>query len=146
MDWIFQTLVILHVIGATIWTGGHLVLSTTVLQKTLKLKDKNILLDFEEQYERIGMPALLSQIITGVILAIYYSNDFWIIFLMDNKIHTIITIKFILLIITSATAIHAKIKVLPSLSNDSLPYMGKHVYIITIVAVVYVIIGVLVRL
>ena len=146
MDWIFQTLVILHVIGATIWTGGHLVLSTTVLQKALKLKDKNILLDFEEQYERIGMPALLSQIITGVILAIYYSNDFWIIFLMDNKIHTIITIKFILLIITSATAIHAKIKVLPSLSNDSLPYMEKHVYIITIVAVVYVIIGVLVRL
>mgnify|MGYP007063412016 FL=1 len=123
MDWIFQTLVILHVIGATIWTGGHLVLSTTVLQKALKLKDKNILLDFEEQYERIGMPALLSQIITGVILAIYYSNDFWIIFLMDNKIHTIITIKVILLIITSATAIHAKIKVLPSLSNDSLPYM-----------------------
>ena len=92
------------------------------------------------------MPAILSQIITGVILAIYYSNDFWIIFLMDNKIHTIITIKFILLIITSATAIHAKIKVLPSLSNDSLPYMEKHVYIITIVAVVYVIIGVLVRL
>jgi len=146
MDWIFQTLVILHVIGATIWTGGHLVLSTTVLQKALKLKDKNILLDFEEQYERIGMPALLSQIITGVILAIYYSNDFWIIFLMDNKIHTIITIKFILLIITSATAIHAKIKVLPSLSNDSLPFMAKHVYIITIVSVIYVITGVLVRL
>tara|TARA_B100000959_G_C14514899_1_gene432905 strand:+ start:239 stop:517 length:279 start_codon:yes stop_codon:yes gene_type:complete len=92
------------------------------------------------------MPALLSQIITGVILAIYYSNDFWIIFLMDNKIHTIITIKFILLIITSATAIHAKIKVLPSLSNDSLPYIAKHIYIITIVAVIYVIIGVLVRL
>jgi len=60
MDWIFQALVILHVIGGTIWTGGHLVLSTTVLQKALKLKDKNILLDFEEQYERIGMPALLS--------------------------------------------------------------------------------------
>jgi uncharacterized membrane protein len=33
---LFKILVILHTLGATVWTGGHLVLAATVLPQALK--------------------------------------------------------------------------------------------------------------
>jgi uncharacterized membrane protein len=62
-------LVLLHVLGATIWAGGHLILSIAFLPKALKERKLNIILDFEKQYERVGIPALLLQVITGFWMA-----------------------------------------------------------------------------
>jgi len=52
------TAIVLHVLAATIWTGGHIVLATTVLPKILKTKNIDKLLEFEMGYEKVGMPAL----------------------------------------------------------------------------------------
>jgi uncharacterized membrane protein len=38
---LFKILVILHTLGATVWTGGHLVLAATVLPSALKHRDPN---------------------------------------------------------------------------------------------------------
>jgi putative copper export protein len=62
-------LVLLHVLGATIWAGGHLILSIGFLPRALKERKLNIILDFEKQYERVGIPALLLQVITGFWMA-----------------------------------------------------------------------------
>ena len=50
-------LILLHVLGATIWVGGHLILSITFLPKTLREKDVMIIKNFEQHFERVGLPA-----------------------------------------------------------------------------------------
>jgi hypothetical protein len=64
-----QGILLLHVLGATIWTGGHLVLAITVLPRALRAKDPSIVEQFEGGYEKLGMPALVLQLLTGLWLA-----------------------------------------------------------------------------
>ncbi|TXI68546.1 MAG: hypothetical protein E6Q41_04000, partial [Cyclobacteriaceae bacterium] len=65
-------LILLHVLGAAIWVGGHLILSLGFLPQALKQRDISIILNFERHYEKIGMPALLLQVVTGVSMALIY--------------------------------------------------------------------------
>jgi uncharacterized membrane protein len=62
-------LLTLHVLGVCVWAGGHLVLATTVLPRALARRDARILRAFEEPFERIGIPALIIQVATGIWLA-----------------------------------------------------------------------------
>ena len=62
-------LVILHVLGATVWTGGHLVLALAVLPRVLRERAPAELLRFEAGFEKIGIPALLLQVASGLLLA-----------------------------------------------------------------------------
>jgi putative copper export protein len=63
----YRYLVILHLIGASVWVGGHLVLSLAILPRALRAKDPEIIRDFEAGFERIGIPALLVQVVTGTL-------------------------------------------------------------------------------
>ena len=63
----YSLLLLLHILAATVWTGGHLVLALTVLPRALRARDPQILLQFESGYERVGMPALLLQVLTGLL-------------------------------------------------------------------------------
>ena len=49
-------LLILHLVAATIWVGGHLVLAIGYLPKALKHNDFSYIGNFEKTYEPIGMP------------------------------------------------------------------------------------------
>ena len=49
----------LHLLAATVWTGGHIVLATTLLPYALKNKDLVFIKRFEHCYEKIGIPAWL---------------------------------------------------------------------------------------
>ena len=51
-------LLIFHLLAATIWVGGHLILSIGLLPKALKERDPEIITNFEKSYEKIGLPAL----------------------------------------------------------------------------------------
>lgn len=62
-------LLFLHLLGATVWVGGHLVLLLGVLPRAMRQRDPQPVRQFEQLYERIGIPALLIQIITGFWLA-----------------------------------------------------------------------------
>src|SRR5256885_1975814 len=66
---IYYLVLCLHVIGACVWVGGHLVLATRVLPRALREKKAAIIQEFEHGYEQIGMPALGVQILTGLWLA-----------------------------------------------------------------------------
>ena len=65
----YGLLLLLHILAATIWTGGHIVLSTVVLPRALRERSPESLLRFERGYEKIGIPALLIQVGTGIALA-----------------------------------------------------------------------------
>src|SRR5690606_12480673 len=62
-------LLFLHLLRASVWVGGHLVLLFSVLPGALRGRDVQPVRAFEQLYERVGIPALLVQIITGVWLA-----------------------------------------------------------------------------
>lgn len=133
---------LLHVLGATVWTGGHLVLAATVLPRSLRDRDCASLLRFESAYERIGMPALLLQVITGPWLAHRIVPDFhrWLDF-ADPLCRPIAT-KLVLLALTATFAVHARLRVLPHLSSGKLVTLAWHVYPVTAASVLFVVAGV----
>ena len=45
---LYRILIALHLIGAAVWIGGHLVLATTILPRALRNRDPSIILDFEQ--------------------------------------------------------------------------------------------------
>jgi putative copper export protein len=133
-------LVLLHVFGATIWAGGHLILSIGFLPKALKEKNIRIILDFEKQYERVGIPALLLQVITGFWMAsIYIPFDDW--FSLATSHHAYLWIKIVLLLSTIGFAIHARLFIVPNLTVEKLPSLAFHIIVATVLAVSFVITG-----
>ncbi|MBI2492153.1 MAG: copper transporter, partial [Candidatus Rokubacteria bacterium] len=68
----YRLLVTLHLLGAAVWVGGHLVLSLSVLPRALRTRDPAIIRDFESAFERVGLPALLVQVLTGLWLALHW--------------------------------------------------------------------------
>jgi hypothetical protein len=48
----------LHVLAATVWTGGHLVLALVLLPRVLRERAVKDLLRFESGYERSGWPGV----------------------------------------------------------------------------------------
>lgn len=139
------TLLALHVLGACVWAGGHLVLATTVLPRALRARRAVILLDFERGYERIGMPALAVQILTGLWLAhrLLGPPDNW--FGATPHAH-LVQFKLLCLAGTAALAVHAKTRVLPRLRDDNLPVMAWHIAGVTFLSVLFVLAGVSLRL
>ena len=70
----FGVVLLLHLLGATVWTGGHLILATVILPRALKHSDVEGIRNFENAYERIGIPALIVQIATHYQLVIPFAN------------------------------------------------------------------------
>ncbi len=61
-----RILLFLHLIGASIWLGGHLILALKILPPAWRARDPAPIRAFEERYEALGLPALLLQVITGI--------------------------------------------------------------------------------
>jgi putative copper export protein len=141
----YYVLLLLHILGATIWTGGHVVLATTVLPRALRAKRAAILSDFEQGYERVGMPALGVQIVTGLWLAhrLLGSPALWF---DANPLARVVQFKLLCLAGTAALAIHAKTRVIPRLNDDNLPVLAWHIAGVTVFSVLFVLAGASARL
>ncbi len=135
----------LHVLGATIWTGGHLVLALTVLPRALREKRATILIEFERGYERLGLPALAVQVVTGLWLAhrLLGAPDQW---LAATPLARVVQFKLLCLTGTLALALHARTRVIPRLRDDNLPVLAWHIAGVTTLAGLFVIAGASARL
>ena len=102
---------LLHLLGATVWTGGHLVLATTILPRALRERRIDGLLAFESAYD-------------------------W-----RQPVSRLVMLKFGLLALTGAFAVHARLRVLPRLSPATLPLLAWHVVPVTLLAVAFVVVG-----
>jgi putative copper export protein len=137
-----QAILLLHVLGASIWTGGHLVLAITVLPRALRAKDPSIVEQFEAGYEKLGIPALVLQLLTGLWLAYRLLPDPGAWFAFGSPAATNIFAKVILLVLTLALALHARLRVIPRLNAERLPTLAAHVILVTILSVLFVVVGV----
>lgn len=141
----YGILLLLHLLAATIWTGGHIVLSLVILPKALREQSSQQLLDFESVYEKVGMPALLVQITSGLMLAHTLIPDVNQWFDTNSPLARVIMAKLLLLGITLAFALNARLRVIPNLSTHTLTTLAWHIRAVTIISVVFVVVGVSAR-
>lgn len=141
----YGLVVFLHVLGASVWVGGHLVLALTVLPRALKARQPEILLAFERGFERVGMPALLLQVVTGLWLAHRYLPAIADWFTLGARIPAHVLAKLALLAGTLALAASARWRVIPRLTPQMLPTLAWHVALVTLFAVLFVAVGVSLR-
>jgi putative copper export protein len=127
-------LILVHVLGASVWVGGHLILTIGFLPRALQLKDGSIITGFEKSFERIGIPALLAQIITGLWMAsLYIPPSQW--FSLASVHHQYLWIKLGLVVGTLALAVYARFFIIPRLSVHNLSTMAFHIVLVTLLAV-----------
>lgn len=138
----YNVLLLFHVLAATIWTGGHIVLCTVVLPKAIQKESPQTLLEFESVYEKVGIPALITLIITGSGLAYQILPDVSLWFALDLGVSRSILLKLVLLSLTTCLALNARFRVIPKLSNDNLKLMAWHIVLVTLLSIMFVVIGV----
>lgn len=138
---LYGILVVLHLLGASVWVGGHLVLACSVLPKALRARDADVVRDFERSYERIGIPALVAQVITGLWLAGLRLPDAAMWFDFSNPVGRLIGIKLILLAMTAALAIDARLRIIPKLTDENLVPLAWHIVPVTLLAVLLLVVG-----
>ena len=142
-------ILILHLIAATIWVGGHLALAIGFLPQALKRKDFSYIGNFEKTYEPIGMPSLAVLVITGILMAYDYNAGLSSWFSFATPIERVVSLKLICLLTSICFAISAQTRVLPKLRKgqlNKLSEMAVHIICVTLIGVVMVILGSLVRI
>jgi len=141
----YRLLVALHLLGATVWVGGHLVLCLSVLPRALRSHDPGIVREFESGFERLGIPALLLQVVTGLWLATYWVPNIaeWV--SPATPPARLVLLKLALLATTVALAIHARVRVLPGLDAATLRVLAYHIVAVTLVGLGMLLVGVAIR-
>jgi putative copper export protein len=136
---------VLHLLAASIWIGGHLLLLIRYLPEALKNSSAEIITDFEKKFELIGIPALLIQIITGILMAYHYDVGVSKWFTFENQIEKVISLKLMLLFTTLILAIHARLFIIPKLNKNNLKQLGWHILLVNIIAIAMLILGSFIR-
>ena len=98
--------------------------------------------NFESAYEKIGMPALIIQVITGLMLAHRMLPDVSLWFDMSIPLAHGIAAKLTLLGLTVLFALDARFRVVPKLSASNLVDMAWHIIPVTLFSILFVIVGV----
>jgi putative copper export protein len=139
-------LLIFHLLAATVWIGGHLLLVTLYLPKAIKENDRFVILEFQGQYERLGMTSLLILVASGVAMVLdfgIYPNR-W--FHFSDSMETAVSLKLLLLAATFALAMSARFFVIPRLK--SVPGMfgiAAHIVSVTVIGILMLIVGSAIR-
>ena len=138
-------LLIIHLICATIWVGGHLFLVIRVLPKALSEKDVVGLKSFKDKFEPLGMPSLIFLVVTGIWMAYDYNATLSTWFSFSNNIERVISIKLILLLLTVVLAVLADRIIFPKLNQNNLNIAAIPILLVTVIGVVMLILGSFVR-
>ncbi|PAV46716.1 copper transporter [Pseudomonas sp. HAR-UPW-AIA-41] len=134
-----RILLYFHLLGASVWIGGHLVLALGILPGALRRGDVQAIRNFEQIFEKIGLPALLLQVVTGLWLAsLWLPHALW---LGDSPQATLIQTKLGLLALTAALGVHARLVLIPRLTAERLPALGWHITLITLSALAFAWVG-----
>jgi len=139
-------LVIVHALAATVWTGGHLVLDLGVLPRALRAQNAAAIRSFEETFEPLGLTALAIQVITGLWMGWIYLPGFQGLLNPANPIGMLVGVKLLLLAGTCALALHARLRLIPNLRDDTLSGLAWHIRGITALAIAFVVVVALIRL
>lgn len=141
-----KLLVVLHALGASIWTGGHLLLAISVLPPALTAGDPEPILRFERSFERLGIGALALQVATGLALARLDLGRWDALWGFEPGIASSVDLKLLLLAATLALALQARLRLIPQLTAATLPRLAIQIAMITALAVAMLSLGAGIRL
>lgn len=136
-----------HLLSAAIWVGGHILLLLRYAPEAYKTSNKHLILQYESRYEKIGLPALVILVGTGIAMAMNYGVTPGEWFLFSTPIERAVSFKLLLLFITVAFALSAQLKVIPKLkagSNNLLPLLW-HIGFVTTIGIIMLVLGSYVR-
>jgi len=139
----FTIILLLHILSATIWVGGYLMLSFTSLPKALKNKSQENIARLKTDYNKISIHILIFQLLTGLWLAYNFVPDIASWFSFKIIFSHLIAGKLSLLVITFILAIYARSKIIPELSEKNLKSLAVNIIVVTILSVGFVFIGML---
>ncbi len=132
---------IIHLLAATIWVGGHLLLAICYLPTALKKKDPHIILNFEKKFEVLGMYSLALLIITGIWMAYDFGITIETWFAFKSGFEKVISIKLILLFCTFFYAICAQFYVIPNLNENNINRIALIIISVTSIGVAMLVLG-----
>lgn len=136
-----RVVLVLHLLGAAVWAGGHLVLALVVLPRALRERDAQRVSEFEAAFEKLGLPALAVQVATGLWLAHRLLPDprGWL--TVSNPLSAAVAAKLALLAATVGLALHARLRLVPRLDARTLRPLAAHIVAVTVLAVLFVVVG-----
>lgn len=141
----YPIVLILHVLGATVWTGGHLVLAISWLPRALRTRSVDALRAYEDGFERVGIPALVTQVVTGLWLADRWLGGLRRLPALETPHAHGVALKLGLLALTVLLALDARLRIIPKLRSDNLGALAWHIIPVTVVSVLFVAAGVWMR-
>ena len=131
----------IHLAAASVWVGGHLVLAISLLPEALSKRDPEMIRSFERVYERIGLPAMALQVITGFWMSFRLRPDIASWTDWGDPTALTISLKLACLVATIGLAAHARLFIIPRLNAARLPALGSHIIAITTLVLVFVWLG-----
>lgn len=141
-----QIALIFHLLAATVWVGGHLFLAIRYLPEALKKKDASVLTHFKDKFEPVGLPSLLTLLITGILMAYHYDVTVSHWFSFSGSIEKVVSAKLLLLLLSVGMAINAQLFVFPKIKSDNLRPVAFQIIAITIIGVAMLVLGSMVRI
>jgi putative copper export protein len=142
----YTLIVMLHLLGASVWVGGHVILSLAVLPPALRQRDPAPVRAFEQRFGKIGLPALALQVVTGLWLARYWIADWTRWFTFGSPQAALIAVKLGLLALTAMLGLHARVRLIPRLTADTLPRFAGHLLAVTLLGLGLLVAGSGIRL
>jgi len=136
-----SVLVILHILGASIWIGGMLIMALGVLPKAKKAKSASLIKDYEGSFHILGMIALTLQFLTGFRLAMIYTGGMKGLFDFSNHLAVLFVWKLALLILTMVLFVVFKKKTLAKLTDENIGSASNMIWNITIFAIALMVLG-----
>lgn len=137
--------IVLHVLAATIWTGGHLALVFMYLFPAIKEKNLSELLKFEDKFGIIGIPSLVILVITGLYQSYTFEPDLTNWFNFSNHISAHFSAKIIMILGIVALALDMKFRVMKQKIPNVFSFSW-HILTVTFLSVLLVITGLSIRL
>lgn len=139
-------LLIIHLLAATVWIGGHLILAIRYLPEAIKTKDLDNLKSFKDKFEPVGIPSLTTLVITGILMAYDYDVTLVKWFSFSSGIEKVISIKIILFFISLILAISAQLYIFPKLTACKHHYVTILIIVVTFIAISMLVLGSLIRI
>jgi putative copper export protein len=134
-------LVILHILGASIWIGGMLIMALGVLPKAKKTNDASLLKNYEGSFHILGMIALTIQFLTGFRLAMIYAGGMKGLFDFSNHAAVLFMWKLVLILATMGLFVVFKKKTLSKLDPTNVSSASAMIWVLTLLSLGLMILG-----
>ncbi|MCB1601350.1 MAG: hypothetical protein KDI66_15135 [Xanthomonadales bacterium] len=136
-----HALLVLHLLAAAVWVGGYVFLVLGYAPEALRTRDPRGLIDAHARLQRVGLPALVVVIVSGLWLAWNWLPDSTLWFESSLPIANVILAKLGLLALTLLLLTYLRLRVLPTLMPARISRLALVLSLIALVGVAAAAIG-----